>query len=139
VLRQRQQVDAVEDDAAAADPSGLGHEPHDGERGHALPATRLADEAHHLPSLDGEGHAVEGAGDLAVAREVERQALDREERHQLGAGAAAARSSGSTRVAAGGSNAVGGIAAFRSTSSNAMLAVTPVSPFKSSVRAKSSR
>ena len=59
---------------------GLRDEPHDRERGHALAAARLADEAHDLAAVDVEVDAVDRADD-AVAR-VERgpQALDLEQR-----------------------------------------------------------
>src|SRR5262249_22267781 len=135
-LGQREQVRPVESDASSGDAAGRGHEPHDAEGGHALAASRLPDEPQHLAAIDRERHALERARRHAVARELHGEAFDGEERHQLAV--AAARSSGSTRGAAGGAKALASMAALRSTSSKAMLAVAPPSPFRSSARAKPS-
>ena len=72
VVRELEQVLAVEEDLAGLDPAGPGDQPHDRQAGHALAAAGLADEAHDLAAIDVEVDAVDRADD-AVAR-VERRA-----------------------------------------------------------------
>jgi hypothetical protein len=70
-LAEGQQICAVEHQFIRRDPAGrLTNEPHDRQRGDALPAAALADEAQHLSRLDRERHAVDGAHHAAVRREM---------------------------------------------------------------------
>ena len=80
LVRDLEQVPAVEQDLAGLDPPGVGHQAHDRQAGDALAAARFADQPHDLAAIDVEVDAVDGADD-AVAR-VERgaQARDLEQR-----------------------------------------------------------
>ena len=75
-----EQVPAVEQDLARLDLPGLADEAHDRERGHALAAARLADEAHDLAAVDVEVDPVDGPDDAVAGVERRPQALDLEER-----------------------------------------------------------
>ena len=79
-LRELQQVLAVEQDLAGLDPAGRRDEAHDRERGHALAAARLADEAHDLAAVDVEVDAVDRADDAVARVERRPQAADVEQR-----------------------------------------------------------
>ena len=64
-------------------PGGLGDQPHDRERGHALAAAGFADQPDGLAAADGEVDAVDRAEQAAVGAEVGPQAADLEKRlHQ---------------------------------------------------------
>ena len=103
-LRQTEQVASLEaHDAARLDAPGRAHEAQDGERGDALAASRLPDDADRLAHADGERHAVHGAGDAVVRIEVGMEVLDLEQgrRHASEAKSASVLPRGSCR----GSNA----------------------------------
>ena len=80
VVRELEQVLAVEEDLAGVDPAGLGDEAHDRQAGHALAAARLADEAHDLAAVDVEVDAVDRPDDAVAGVERGPQALDLEQR-----------------------------------------------------------
>ena len=73
------EVDAVETDGAADDAAGrIGDEAHEGERRHALAATRLADDGQRLAALERERNAVDGLDQAGAGVEVGLQVLDLE-------------------------------------------------------------
>src|SRR5262249_60696263 len=78
------QVFALEDRAAAADTSVPREEPEDGQRRHALPAARLADDAERLTARDVERDPVHRVDDPAPRRELDAQVLDAQERVTFG-------------------------------------------------------
>ena len=80
VVRQLEQVPAVEQDLAGLDPAGLGDEAQDRQAGHALAAAGLADEAHDLAAVDVEVDAVDRPDDAVAGVERRPQALDLEQR-----------------------------------------------------------
>ena len=80
VVAELEDVDAVEQDRAGDDLARrVGHEPGDREGGHALAATRLADEAERLAVPDLEAHVVDGLDDPVGREEMGRQAADLEQ------------------------------------------------------------
>ncbi|MDT4873037.1 hypothetical protein FQZ97_1082600 [compost metagenome] len=64
---------------AAGNAAGLGQETHDGEAGHRLAGTGLADHGKGLAALEIEGHAVDGLGRGALADEPGLEVTDRED------------------------------------------------------------
>jgi hypothetical protein len=73
-LRQRQQVDAVEADAAADDAGrAVGQHPHDREAREALAGAGFADETQGLAGVHREAHAGHGCDRRASADELHRQ------------------------------------------------------------------
>ena len=80
VVRELEQVLAVEDDLARLDAAGLRDQPHDRQAGHALAAAGLADEAHDLAAVDVEVDAVDRPDDAVAGVERRPQALDLEQR-----------------------------------------------------------
>jgi hypothetical protein len=75
-----EQVLALEDDTSRRDATGRRHQPHDGQRGDALPASALAHEPEHLAPVDGEAHPVHRAEHAPGGGEVGLQAFDGEKR-----------------------------------------------------------
>jgi hypothetical protein len=83
VLRQRREVELVEQDRAALDaPGGLRQQPHDRQIRHALAAAGLADEAQRLALLDVERHAVDGVDRALVGSEADDQVLNGKQGHR---------------------------------------------------------
>jgi hypothetical protein len=77
-LGQCAELAALEHDGAGDVGSGPGQKPHDGERGDALAAARLADDAERPAGLDGEADAADGLGAAAaIALEDDAQIGDR--------------------------------------------------------------
>ncbi len=76
-LGQREQVGAIEDDIAGHPHVPPREQPHDRQRGHRLPAARLADQADDLTGRDVEVDSVDGDGvGFAAARECDAQVAD---------------------------------------------------------------
>ena len=78
-----EQVRAVEDGLAADPQAGLlGQQAHDRQRGDALAAAGLADQADHLAGVDREGHPVDGVhGALTAPGEGDGEIVDLEQCH----------------------------------------------------------
>src|SRR5262249_13067538 len=92
---------------------------HEGERRHALPAARFADQTEDAPPVEGEGDPIDGARLAVVGREDHAQVADVEkQRHQP----VVAASRGTTRAAEGGANRVSSSGTLRSTEPHASLA-----------------
>ncbi len=82
---QLQEIDAFEADLAAGDAAGrLRDQAHDRERGHALAAAGLADDAERAARRQREADAVDRAKLAAIDREVRAQVPHFEQRARLG-------------------------------------------------------
>src|SRR5207237_2726885 len=73
------EVAPAEECAACGDAAGARKDPEQRERGHALPAARLADDAEGLAGRDVERDAVDGVDRPARGPELDSQVLDGEE------------------------------------------------------------
>src|SRR5207247_7323429 len=82
LARQGEQVAPVEDDLAGLEPARRRDKPQQRQAGDALPAARLADEAHDLSPVDVEVDPVDGSDDAVTGVERGPQALDLEERRR---------------------------------------------------------
>jgi hypothetical protein len=87
--RDLQEVAALELDLAADRRVLRRQQPHDGERGHALAASRLADQAERAAALQGKVDAVDGTDGAVVGRETDGQLPELQQR--FGHSAALAR------------------------------------------------
>ncbi len=88
LLRQLQEVAALEDRLAARDLAGrYRDEPEDRHRANALAGSRLADDAEGLSRIDVVGDAIHRPDDSVVGRELDREIADRKNRirHERGA------------------------------------------------------
>ena len=83
--RERQQIAAVERDAALRHPPGLGEQAHDGERGDRLAAAGLADEGDDLAAINRIGDAVDGPNGAARGLEPDMQVAHLKQRRPGGA------------------------------------------------------
>src|SRR5581483_12017727 len=79
--REREQVGAVEE-RAAGDRRRLGQQAYERHARHALPASRLADDAEHLTLVERESHPVHRVHRAVVGVEADREIGDLEQRHQ---------------------------------------------------------
>ena len=80
LLGQRRQVDVVEHDVAFDDLAVAGQQSHDRETRGRLSAAGLTDQADALTGVDGQGKVIDGGGEGISCRELNLQAVDREQR-----------------------------------------------------------
>src|SRR5262245_352783 len=132
MLGQREQIDPVEEHLPPDDLPGRRDEAEEAERGHALAAARLPDQAEHLTTLEPERHAVDRARFSGGGDERHREVTDLEQRHQRVVSAAA--SSGSTRSAPGGPKSPRASGTLGSTESYASVALDVVAGTSTSSR-----
>jgi hypothetical protein len=75
----QEQVVALVADLAAELRVDAARQAHDRHRGHALPRAGLADDPDHLAALELERHAIDGAHDPVLGRELHREIVDFEQ------------------------------------------------------------
>ena len=102
LIGQPGNIAALEQDLAGHDPARRVDQAEQGEAGDGLARPALADQAHHLPALDGERHVVDGAYDPGAGEEMGGEAADGEGRraHRRSRGFSTSRNWSPTRLMA---------------------------------------